>query len=170
VPERTGLASAESLRLALMSADPVTVSADDTVESAPVRVAGIARGVLLGGNLSMLVSTVGTLDMPDLTGAILLLEDVNEAPYKVDRMLTHLRRAGALRGLAGVALGHFTDCADSWPTSIVDVLNDHLSGLDIPVLGGLPIGHGLDQLTVALGVASTLDAHARTLTVDGAGA
>jgi muramoyltetrapeptide carboxypeptidase len=170
VPERTGPVSAESLRHALMSADPVTVRVDETVESAPVRVAGIARGVLLGGNLSMLVSTVGTVDMPDLTGAILLLEDVNEAPYKVDRMLTHLRRGGALRGLAGVALGHFTNCADTWPTTIVDVLNDHLISSGVPVLGGLPIGHGPDQLTVALGVESTLDALAGTLTVAAAGA
>lgn len=170
VPERTGPVSAESLRQALMSTDPVTLRADDGVESAPVRVAGVARGVLLGGNLSMLVSTVGTPDMPDLTGAVLLLEDVNEAPYKVDRMLTHLRRSGALRGLAGVALGHFTNCVDDWPTSIVDVLASHLGTLGVPVLGGLPIGHGVDQLTVAVGVQSTLDASGGTLTVAAAGA
>jgi muramoyltetrapeptide carboxypeptidase len=169
VPERTGPASAESLRRALMTVEPAVVPVDPSVESVPVRVAGKARGVLLGGNLSMLVSTVGTADMPDLTGAILLLEDVNEAPYKVDRMLTHLRRAGALRGLAGVALGHFTNCEDQWPTTIVDVLTEHLSSLGVPVLGGLPIGHGADQLTVALGTLSTLDADANTLIVDAAG-
>lgn len=169
VPERTGPTSAESLRRALMTVEPAVVEVDPSVESAPVRVPGIATGVLLGGNLSLLVSTVGTPDMPDLSGAILLLEDVNEAPYKVDRMLTHLRRAGALRGLAGVALGHFTDCEDKWPTTIVDVLGEHLGSLGVPVLGGLPIGHGTDQLTVALGTLSTLDADAGILTVEAAG-
>jgi muramoyltetrapeptide carboxypeptidase len=87
----------------------------------------------------------------------------------VDRMLTHLRRSGALSGLAGVALGHFTNCADDWPTTIVDVLVDHLAELGIPVLGGLPVGHGPDQLTVAVGVESTLDASGGTLTVAAAG-
>jgi muramoyltetrapeptide carboxypeptidase len=152
-----------------MTVEPAVVEVDPSVESAPVRVPGIATGVLLGGNLSLLVSTVGTPDMPDLSGAILLLEDVSEAPYKVDRMLTHLRRAGALRGLAGVALGHFTDCEDKWPTTIVDVLGEHLGSLGVPVLGGLPIGHGTDQLTVALGTLSTLDADAGILTVEAAG-
>ena len=130
---------------------------------------GLAEGPLLGGNLSLLTRLLGTRHLPSLDGAILLLEDVNEAPYKVDRMLTHLRRAGALRGLAGVALGHFTNCDDQWPTTIVDVLTEHLSSLGVPVLGGLPIGHGADQLTVALGTLSTLDADANTLIVEAAG-
>ncbi len=87
--------------------------------------------------------------MPDLRGAILLLEEVGEPPYKVDRMLVHLRRAGALEGLVGVAVGQFTDCADGWGTSIVDVLTEQLGVLGVPVLGGLPVGHGRDQLSVA---------------------
>jgi muramoyltetrapeptide carboxypeptidase len=106
--------------------------------------------------------------MPDLRGAVLLLEDVNEPPYKVDRMLTQLRRADALTGLAGVAVGQFTQCADDWPVSIVDVLAEQLGPLDVPVLGGLPIGHGRDQLTVALGARATLDLQQRTLTVEAA--
>jgi muramoyltetrapeptide carboxypeptidase len=67
-----------------------------------------------------------------------------------------------------VALGHFTNCADRWPTSIVDVLVDHLATLGVPVLGGLPVGHGPDQLTVALGVPATIDVGAGTLTVESA--
>ncbi len=123
-----------------------------------------ATGTLLGGNLCLLAASVGTVDFPDLRGAILLLEEVAEPPYKVDRMLVHLRRAGVLEGLAGVALGQFTECADEWPISIVDVLREHLSTWGVAVLGGLPIGHGANQLTVPVGVEADLDPVAGTLT------
>jgi muramoyltetrapeptide carboxypeptidase len=168
VAERTGDVSAASLRDALMSTDPVVLKATPGDESGPVRLGEGASGRLLGGNLSLLTSSVGTVDQPDLRGAILLLEEIDEPPYKVDRMLLHLRRSGVLGGVAGVALGHFTNCADRWPTSIVDVLVDHLAALGVPVLGGLPVGHGPDQLTVALGVPATIDVGAGTLTVESA--
>jgi muramoyltetrapeptide carboxypeptidase len=166
--ERTGPEAAESLRRAVMTTDPVVLVARDHEESSPVRGRRRATGILLGGNLCLLSASVGTVDMPDLHGAILLLEEVAEPPYKVDRMLVHLRRAGALDGVAGVAIGQFTECADGWPTSIVDVLTEHLGGLGVPVLGGLPVGHGRDQLSLPLGVPATLDADARTLTVEAA--
>ncbi len=169
LPERTGPVAAESLRRALFGTGPVELRADAGAETFPVRVPGTASGILLGGNLCLLASTVGTVDQPDLTGAILLLEEVEEPPYKVDRMLVHLRRSGLLTGLAGVALGQFTRCADEWPMSIVDVLTDHFGGLGIPVLGGLPVGHGTDQLTVPIGVPATMDADAGTLTAAPAG-
>ena len=166
--ERTGPESAESLRRAVMTTEPVVVAARPGEETAPVRLTGahpIAAGPLLGGNLCLLAASVGTPDQPDLRGAVLLLEEVAEPPYKVDRMLLHLRRSGALDGVAGVAVGQFTECADEWTTTIVDVLLEHLETLGVPVLGGLPIGHGRDQLTVPLGVSATLDARAGTLTV-----
>ena len=163
--ERTGPESAEALRRALMTAEPVMVAARDDEETAPVRLAGTAFGPLLGGNLCLLAASVGTPDRPDLRGAVLLLEEVAEPPYKVDRMLVHLRRSGCLDGVAGVAVGQFTECADEWTTTIVDVLREHLGALGVPVLGGLPIGHGRDQLTVPIGVPATLDATAGTLTV-----
>jgi muramoyltetrapeptide carboxypeptidase len=169
VPERTGPVSAASLRQALMTTDAVVVSCRPDVQTASVRMPGSATGTLIGGNLCMLASTVGTVDMPDLAGTILLIEDVNEPPYKVDRMLTQLLRAGCFDGLAGVAVGFFTDCTDDWPTSIVDVLVERLAPLGVPVLGGLPIGHGPDQITVAVGVPATLDADAGMLTVAAAG-
>jgi muramoyltetrapeptide carboxypeptidase len=168
IDERTGEASAASLRDALMSAEPVVLRADPGGESGPVRRGTTAAGVLIGGNLSLVASSTGTVDQPDLRGAILLLEDIDEPPYKVDRMLLHLRRAGVLDGVAGIALGHFTNCADGWPTSIVDVLVERMGTLGVPVMGGLPIGHGRDQLTVALGVPSTMDVEAGTLTVESA--
>jgi muramoyltetrapeptide carboxypeptidase len=126
---------------------------------------GTATGRLLGGNLSLLVSTLGTYDFPDLTGAILLLEDVDEPPYRVDRMLTQLRRSGVLNRLAGVALGQFVRCTDQWATDVSVVLDERLRDLGVPVLGGLPIGHGPDQLTVPVGVPAVLDVPAATLTV-----
>ncbi|WP_422755208.1 S66 peptidase family protein [Micromonospora sp. WMMD708] len=165
VDERTPLLSAESLHTALMTTAPVTVEAVPGEETYPVRVPGRAVGRLLGGNLCLITATLGTPDMPDLTGAVLLVEEVQEPPYKVDRMLTHLRRAGVLDGLAGVAVGQFTDCADGWDTTVVDVLTDRLGDLGVPVLGGLPIGHGPGQLSVPVGTGATLDATAGTLTV-----
>jgi muramoyltetrapeptide carboxypeptidase len=165
--DRTPDASAESLRAVLMSAAPSVVRADPDAESGPVSLPGpVATGTFLGGNLCLLTSSIGTPDGPDLDGAILLLEEVDEEPYKVDRMLTHLRRAGLLKGLAGIALGQFTRCADGWPVTIADVLTERLSDLGVPVLGGLPVGHGYGQVTVPMGVPATLDVAAGTLTVE----
>ncbi|MBY8873927.1 LD-carboxypeptidase [Micromonospora sp. PLK6-60] len=163
--DRTPLRSAQSLHAALMTTEPVTVEAVPAEETYPVRVPGRAEGVLLGGNLCLITASIGTPDMPDLTGVVLLVEEVQEPPYKVDRMLTHLRRAGVLDGVAGVAVGQFTECADEWDTTVVDVLTDRLADLGVPVLGGLPIGHGPGQLTVPVGTPAVLDADAGTLTV-----
>jgi muramoyltetrapeptide carboxypeptidase len=164
-PRRTPPVSAESLRTALMTTDEVVVGRDPTVPTAAVLVPGTAHGTLLGGNLCLLAASIGTPDLPDLRGAVLLIEDVGEPPYKVDRMLTHLHRSGALAGLAGVAVGQFTGCADAGPVTVVEVLAERLGALGVPVLGGLPVGHGTGQLTVPLGVPATLDATAGTLTV-----
>jgi muramoyltetrapeptide carboxypeptidase len=164
--ERTPESSAESLRIALMTDDAIVLKADDAAETGTVRTDGTAHGTLLGGNLCLLAASVGTQDFPDLRGAVLLLEEVDEPPYKVDRMLTHLRRAGALDGVAGIAVGQFTRCADDWPVTVADVLTERLAGLGVPVLGGLPVGHGYGQLTVPLGVPATLDVAAGTLTAE----
>ena len=127
------------------------------------------RGTLLGGNLCLIAATIGTPDMPDLTGAILLLEEVDEPPYKVDRMLTHLRRCGALDRIVGHRdrpvhrlRGRLAD--DDRRRASLDRLGD----LGVPVLGGLPIGHGKDQLSVPIGTPAILDVAARTLTVESA--
>jgi muramoyltetrapeptide carboxypeptidase len=164
--ERTGPEAAESLRRAVMGTDPVVLAARPDEETSPVRAAGRSQGIVLGGNLCLLSASVGTVDMPSLKGKVLLIEEVAEPPYKVDRMLVHLRRSGCLDGVVGVAVGQFTECADDWPTSIVDVLREHLEPLGVPVLGGLPVGHGRDQLSLPLGVPSTLDASQGTLTVE----
>ncbi|MET7392642.1 LD-carboxypeptidase [Dactylosporangium sp. NPDC005572] len=143
-----------SLRSALMTADELVVP---RLEEGPLIEGPPVTGLLLGGNLTMLATTLGTPDMPDVSGAILLLEDVGEAPYRLDRMLTQLIRAGALDGVAAVAVGQFTGCADHRPVTAFEVLEERLRLLGCPVLGGLPIGHGFGQLTVVVGATATLD-------------
>ncbi|HEY8371815.1 MAG TPA: LD-carboxypeptidase [Pseudonocardiaceae bacterium] len=165
--DRTGPDSAESLRAALMTDRPAVLVRDPAEPGAAVEVPGRAEGRLLGGNLSLLHASLGTPDLPDLRGAILFLEEVNEEPYRIDRMLTNLRRAGALDGIAGVALGQFTDCTDTPGTQVLEeVLADRLGDLGVPVLAGLPAGHGSGQLTIALGVPAVLDTTTATLTVE----
>lgn len=144
----------------LLTTEPVTVHTDPAESTFSVTTAGRAEGVLIGGNLSLVAASIGTPDLPDLAGAILLLEEVNEEPYRVDRMLTHLLRSRALRGIAGVAIGQFTDCGDA-----EHVVAERLAALDVPVLGGLPVGHGDQHDAVPLGTLAVMDADAGTLLV-----
>jgi muramoyltetrapeptide carboxypeptidase len=148
---------------AIMSTSPVTLNADRTELTYTVRSRGRAEGTLLGGNLSLVTATVGTPDWPDLSGAILLIEDVSEEPYRVDRMLTQLLRSGVLAEVAGVAIGQFTECGE-----VSGVLAERLGPLGIPVLGGLPVGHGEQHVAVPLGTRAVLDADAGSLTVEAA--
>ncbi len=143
-----------------------TATRDSTASrNSPAPPHGHAAGPLLGGNLCLLATTAGTPDLPDLTGAILLLEDVDEAPYRIDRMLTQLHRAGARSAVAGVARGPFTDSTATTGPGVAEVLHERLAPLGVPVLGGLPIGHGPGQLTVPVGTPARLDVTAGTLTV-----
>jgi muramoyltetrapeptide carboxypeptidase len=165
---RSGRRSADSLRSAVT--DPAhrpVLAASPSEPTSAVRVDGPAvDGTLLGGNLSLLAAACGTPDAPRLAGAVLLVEEVGEAPYRVDRLLTQLRRSGALDGVVGVAVGQFTHCDDpGGGTGVVDVLAERLGDLGVPVLGGLPVGHGADQLTVPLGVRVLLDTRAGTLSL-----
>jgi muramoyltetrapeptide carboxypeptidase len=163
--------TATAARHALMSGEPVTVSALDEESTRGLRLPGRATGVLLGGNLTLLATSVGSRLRPDLSGAILLLEDVHEEPYEIDRYLVQLQRAGWLDGVAGVAVGQFTDCGtrDVYQPSVVEILAERLGPLGVPVLGGLPVGHGDQQVAVGLGVPAVLDATAGTLVVDPVG-
>lgn len=113
----------------------------------PVKLASLFRGSgcgpLVGGNLSMLEQLLGTTFMPDLSGAILMLEDVGEAPYRIDRMLVHLRNTGVLSGLSGIVLGDFIRCGDRRrKVSLREIFMDNFSPLRIPVASGFPAGHG----------------------------
>ena len=127
---------------------------------------GVAEGRLVGGNLTLIQCLVGTRHLPDLHGSILFLEDVGEDLYRVDRMLAHLRMVGALDGLAGVAVGRFTDLERGMSDGALgldEVLATYFLPLDVPVASGFPVGHIDDQWTLPLGVRARLDADAGEL-------
>ncbi|GAA4601446.1 LD-carboxypeptidase [Actinoallomurus liliacearum] len=120
---------------------------------------GRATGSLTGGNLALLTSLLGTPYAPEpAAGRIAFLEDVGEAPYRVDRMLTQLRQAGWFDGVAGIVLGTWTGCGD-----LDAVFADRLGPLGVPILAGVPVGHGPRQLTIRLGAPVLLDADALVL-------
>jgi muramoyltetrapeptide carboxypeptidase len=127
-------------------------------------VGGLVEGPLLGGNLSILTRLIGTPWLPDLTGAVLLLEDVGERPYRIDRMWTHLRLAGVFERVAGLALGDFTDCEDpDGGFTLRDVLYGLVRETGLPCVGYLPIGHDAINVPVALGTRVRIDGGAGTL-------
>jgi len=129
---------------------------------------GRAEGVLLGGNLTMLASLLGTPYLPDLHGAILYLEEVGEPPYRVDRLLAQLRLAGVLENLGGLVLGGFTGCEppQDRPSLPLDaVLADYTAGLPFPVARGLVYGHFRRKSTLPFGVRARLEADAETATL-----
>lgn len=135
--------------------------------TAALREGGRAEGVLMGGNLALLAAACGTPDALDPAApVILLLEDTAEAPYRIDRMLGQLRRSDALARVAGVAIGQFTDChGRPGEPDAVATLAACLGALGVPLLGGLPVGHGADQLAVPLGGPAELDAEHGVLRV-----
>ena len=127
---------------------------------------GKARGRLVGGNLSLVSPLVGTPYMPDYEGAILFLEDVNEAFYRLDRLLTHLLLAGILGQVSGIVMGKFTKIPEEGNSfNLEEIIEQLLVPLGIPVVRGLMIGHVHDKTTVPLGTMAELDADAGTLTL-----
>jgi muramoyltetrapeptide carboxypeptidase len=128
--------------------------------------AGKGEGRLIGGCLSLLVATLGTSYGVDTTDAVLFIEDVGEKPYRVDRMLTHLKHAGKLDRLAGVIFGEMRGCfGDSDdPGLLLSVIEDIFSDYAYPVGFGLPAGHGGENFTLPLGIRVQLDTAQQTLT------
>lgn len=121
-------------------------------------VGGKASGPLLPANLTVATHLLGTAHCPDVTGAILAFEDIGEAPYRIDRLLTHWRMTGALAQVGGIALGRFSNCAapDGIPSlTVEEVLRDRLADFNIPVVAHLPFGH--DGVNAALPVGMTVE-------------
>jgi len=133
------------------------------------RIPGRAEGRLLGGNLSLLVSNLGTRFSPDYRGTILVLEDVGEHFHRIDRMFTQLRNAGILDQINGLVLGHFTNCKASDSAKphlkLNEIIEEVLSWLNVPVVEGFQYGHVARKLTVPFGLRARLDAGRGTLTV-----
>lgn len=145
--------SQRHLRETLFGTDPGPIAGADVRTLVP----GSADGVLVGGTLTLLAaSTGGRSSRRSLAGGLLVLEDVDEPTYRLDRALTQLRRTGALDGLTGVVGGIWAECGD--PDTIDELLLDRLGGLGVPMVNGVDVGHGVRHLTVPLGVSARLDA------------
>ena len=131
---------------------------------------GKASGTMIGGNLTCFETLIGTPFMPNLKGKILLLEDVGEAPYRIDRMLTHLKNAGVFDKVAGVILGDFINCRNTGETSdqyVYDILKNFFKGFKIPVMYGLPYGHTPQRFCLPFGTKAMMDTTKKIIHIDG---
>ena len=126
---------------------------------------GVAEGELIGGCLSVLVAMLGTPYAPDFDDKVLFLEDTGEKAYRVDRMLVHLKQAGALERVAGVAFGGMRgfDGSEQERRLMREFMVEQTAGLGCPVIAGIEVGHGTENLTIPLGVRVRLDAESRRL-------
>ena len=149
-----------ALRTALTSSGDFTIAARADELTATLTTRGQSQGRLIGGNLEMIATAAGWA-LPELAGAILLLEGIDMRTGQTDRIMTMLRKGGHLAGIAGIAVGQFTN----FSSGALALLRDQLHALGVPVLGGLPFGHGARPVSVPVGLEAKLDADAATLTV-----
>jgi muramoyltetrapeptide carboxypeptidase len=122
---------------------------------------GKAKGILVGGNLTVLSAMIGSPFLPDFKGKILFLEDVGEAVYRIDRMLTHLKIAGILNQISGFFWGKCTKCdpSEGYGSLTFDqIFEDHIKPLGIPAFAGSMIGHITDKFTIPIGAEAEIDA------------
>lgn len=124
---------------------------------------GAAKGPVFGGNLTCLAHLIGTPYLPDLTGALLLIEDCSEALYRLDRIINHLKLAGILPKLGAILLGEFENCAEN--TKICEMVMEHVRYFDFPVVHGLPFGHGRRNEVIPFGAPFLLDTNESVLRI-----
>jgi muramoyltetrapeptide carboxypeptidase len=124
---------------------------------------GKAEAEIMGGCLSLLVTTLGTPYEIDTRGKLLFLEDIGEKPYRVERMLTHLKMAGKLEPVAGVLLGDFTQCEGDSSRGINEIMMDIFGDAPYPVVMGMKAGHGAENIAVPFGVSMLLDGYSANL-------
>lgn len=122
---------------------------------------GRAEGVVLGGNLSLICHLVGTPFLPSFKGKLLFIEEKGEPLYRIDRMLTHLLLSGELEKCAGLMVGTLEECGD--PSSVIDLIKERCSRLNMPILNGLPVGHGEHNVALPIGVRAVLDTRTMSL-------
>lgn len=177
-PETPQFAVDHLLRAVMSAEKGRSLCADYSARKEHVRIIkrGRATGPLIGGNLSLLCTVIGTPWQPSFKGAILFLEELDERPYGIDRDLTHLLNAGVLQQVAGVALGQFADCDDpkakdakEYRQTDFDVFKERLGKLGVPVVYGLPFGHIPHNAAVPVGAKATLDAVKGDLIIEEAG-
>jgi muramoyltetrapeptide carboxypeptidase len=168
--ETFGTATSASFVRAVTSTEPITVAATADEHTHGLTTRGRAEGLLIGGNQDSIATAAGWA-LPSLDGAILLIEAVNLRLGHIDRQLTMLLRTGIIANVVGVAIGQYTHCGTATePTSDlrcteIDILRDRFAQLDVPILGGLPIGHGANPVALPIGTRAVLDADGGTLTV-----
>lgn len=163
----------ESLLRTLMQPTPYgSICRNYRKRSVKVLRPGTASGVLVGGNITLLCAGLGTGWLPSFRNRILFFEDVDEVPYRFDRMLTQLLHAGVLERVAGIAIGVNRNCKDpkarttkEYRQTLEDVLKERLQPLRVPVVIGLPFGHVRYNATLPIGVRATLDAEKGDLVI-----
>ena len=146
-----------AMKMALTSGAPLDLIPEDGTVIKP----GVCSGILAGGNLTTLCHLVGTSYTPNFKGKILLLEDVGEMPYRIDRMLTQMKLAGCFNGISGLILGAFKECG--YLNEIGEIFNNIFEDADIPILAGFDMGHGEHNLTIPMGLGATLDTDKKRL-------
>ena len=132
-----------------------------TPENGKVIKPGVCSGLVAGGNLTTLCHLVGTPYTPNFKGKILLIEDVGEMPYRIDRMLTQMKLAGCFNEIAGLILGGFKECG--YLNEVVEIFSNIFEDADIPILTGFEVGHGEHNLTIPMGLGATLDTESKKL-------
>jgi muramoyltetrapeptide carboxypeptidase len=125
----------------------------------------LAEGELIGGCLSMLVTTLGTPYEIDTRGKLLFLEDVGEKPYRLERMLTHLKMAGKFDQVAGIVFGDFSRCDGDGSRELKDIIAELFYDARYPVLSGMKAGHGAENLALPIGARMRLDGANGSLTL-----
>lgn len=154
----------------LILKNPIPESDDEAYKPYTIK-DGVAKGELIGGNLSVVVSLIGTKYDIETNNKIIFLEEMEEDPYRIDRMLTQLRMAGKFDRAAGIALGIFKDCVPSEKSSfessftLKEVLKNRLDDLNIPVVYGMSFGHIKNKFTIPLGIRAEMDASKQTITL-----
>lgn len=156
--------TADALRRVLFSEEPAgPLSVRPSDPPSRTLVGGRVEAPLIGGNLAMLAALCGSRDALDATDSILFVEEVGEAAYRVDRLLTQLERAGAFQGVAGLALGRFTEAPETDEELIRQVVREFAERLGVPAVADLPFGHVEHNCTLPVGGMALLDADAATL-------
>jgi muramoyltetrapeptide carboxypeptidase len=172
-PDLPEFTRASFLRTLTSPAPPGSICRGYTGATVEVLRAGCGRGRLIGGNLSLLCAALGTPYEPSFRNRILLLEDLDEVPYRFDRMLTQLLNAGLLQQLSGIAIGINANCTDpkaaestEYRQTLEDVFRERLLPLKIPVVMGLPFGHVAHNATLPIGGMATLDGRRGDLVIE----
>lgn len=154
----------KSFRSVVMESEKATYRSKSSVQTV---VPGRAKGKLIGGNLTIITTTLGTPYQPDTAGALLFVEDIGEKVYKIDRMLAHLKQAGILDQLSGFIFGKCTECdSGSDPTfTLSEILSHHIKPLGIPAIFNVDIGHEEDNFTIPVGIEAEMNAENGTFSL-----